>query len=246
MRVAPARSMRARSDGSLRRYAWSSTACRPVGMRAAQLVGVDAGMQEDLGDARPQVEEDPLDPPARADGADHEVVGEHDAFLVCEAPEREADRAARRSRPPCAAGARSRPPSRGTRRRSRRAVGAFPCGCRGGSRRSPSRIARSICARHSWRTSSRSAWSHVSSTVRGKPPSPSSRLGECVIGPQRYVSHSEFRVRCTPTSSPRYMRGGVAGPRARDHQRGAGRDAVAQRVVDARRSPTRRSRGRRS
>src|SRR5438876_9273934 len=39
-------------------------------------------------------------------------------------------------------------------------------------------IARSICARHSLRTSSRSAWSHVSSTVRGYPPSPSSRRSE--------------------------------------------------------------------
>src|SRR4029453_15904429 len=78
----------------------------------------------------------------------------------------------------------------------------------------PHMIARSIWARHSRRTSSRSAWSHVSSTVRGKPPSPSSRLDDCVIGPHRYVSHSEFRVRCTPTSSPRYW---AAASRAHGH-----------------------------
>ena len=49
----------------------------------------------------------------------------------------------------------------------------------------PQRIARSIWARSSRRTSSRSAWSHTSSMVRGKPPSPSSSDGAWVIGPQR-------------------------------------------------------------
>src|SRR5262245_57340546 len=78
----------------------------------------------------------------------------------------------------------------------------------------PHTMARSTWARHSLRTSSRSAWSQTSCTVRGKPPSPSRRLGECVIGPQRYVSHSEFIVRCTPTSSPRYI---AAASRAHGH-----------------------------
>ena len=68
----------------------------------------------------------------------------------------------------------------------------------------PHRMARSIWARHSRRTSSRSAWSHTSSTVRGKPPSPPSSEGAWVIGPHRYSSCSALSVRCTPTSSPRY------------------------------------------
>ena len=35
-----------------------------------------------------------------------------------------------------------------------------------------------------------------------------------MIGPHRYVSHSEFSVRCTPTSSPRYW---AAASRAQGH-----------------------------
>ena len=38
--------------------------------------------------------------------------------------------------------------------------------------------------------------------------------GEWVIGPQRYVSNSALRVRCTPTSSPRYP---PAASRAQGH-----------------------------
>jgi len=67
----------------------------------------------------------------------------------------------------------------------------------------PHRMARSIWARHSRRTSSRSAWSHTSSNVRGNPPSPPSNDGAWVIGPQRYSSYSALTVRWTPMSSPR-------------------------------------------
>src|SRR5438874_3775010 len=75
-------------------------------------------------------------------------------------------------------------------------------------------MARSTWARSSRRTSSMSAWSHTSSTVPGKPPSPSSSDGAWVIGPQRYRSYSAFKVRCTPTSSPRYR---AAASRAHGH-----------------------------
>jgi len=68
----------------------------------------------------------------------------------------------------------------------------------------PHRMARSIWARSSRRTSSMSAWSHTSVWVRGNPPSPSRRDGATVIGPHRYRSHSALSVRCTPMSSPRY------------------------------------------
>ena len=66
----------------------------------------------------------------------------------------------------------------------------------------PHSTARSSWARHSRRTSSMSAWSQTSLTVRGNPPSPSSSDGAWVIGPHRKRSCSAFRVSWTPTSSP--------------------------------------------
>src|SRR5262249_56858425 len=62
---------------------------RPVAVGGAQLVRVDARMQIDLGHPRPEVEEHALDPTSRANGAEHEMVGEHDPFLFRESPGRE-------------------------------------------------------------------------------------------------------------------------------------------------------------
>ena len=67
--------------------------------------------------------------------------------------------------------------------------------------------------------------------VRGKPPSPSRRLGECVIGPHRYVSHSDVQREVDADVLAAVHRRRVARPRARHHQRRAGRDAVAERFV---------------
>ena len=60
-----------------------------VTARGAQLVGVDAGVQAQLGDAGRELEQRPLDPPARARCAHHHTVGEHDPFLGGQPPERE-------------------------------------------------------------------------------------------------------------------------------------------------------------
>ena len=55
--------------------------------------------------------------------------------------------------------------------------------------------------------------------------------GAWVIGPKRYASYSQLRVRCTPMSSVGLVaQRGVAGPRRRHHDRRAGGDAVAERA----------------
>ena len=105
---------------------------------------------------------------------------------------------------------------RAARRRTR---GGRRAARRGGDVRwltpKPHMMARSICARHSRRTSSRSAWSHRSSTVRGGPPSPSSSKGTVGERPPADSSCSALRVSCTPMSSPRYSSTWHGGPTAR-------------------------------
>jgi hypothetical protein len=72
-------------------------AARPVGAGGAQLVGVDGRVGLDLGHARRQLEQSPLDGPLGADppGAlpeyGHEVVGEDGALLGRQLAEREPD-----------------------------------------------------------------------------------------------------------------------------------------------------------
>ena len=97
----------------------------------------------------------------------------------------------------------------------------------------PHSTARSTWARHSRRTSSRSAWSQTSVTVRGKPPSPSRRDGrlgdrapavEVVLGVEGQAD--------ADVVAPEPRRG-LAGPGGRHQQRGRRGDAVAQGVVDA-------------
>ena len=66
-------------------------AARPVvAARGAQLVGVDARVQRQLGDPGLEVEQRAFDPPAGAGRARDDVVREHDAFVGGEATEREA------------------------------------------------------------------------------------------------------------------------------------------------------------
>ena len=97
---------------------------------------------------------------------------------------------------------------------SGRSVIAVRCGARWVTSM-PHARARSIWARSSRCTSSGSACSHRSSIVRGKPPSPDSSDGACVIGPHRYVRCSALSVRWTPMSSPgRTAFGRVRGPTA--------------------------------
>ena len=66
-------------------------AVRPVGMRRPQLVGVDRGCRYTSVTPGAEVEQCLLDRAPRADARVHEVVGEHDAFLVGESPVRKAD-----------------------------------------------------------------------------------------------------------------------------------------------------------
>ena len=66
-------------------------AVRPIGMRRAQLVGVERRVQVHLGDARPEIEECLLDRATRSDAGVHEMVGVHDAFVSRELPVRETD-----------------------------------------------------------------------------------------------------------------------------------------------------------
>ena len=172
-------------DGSSHRYTWSSTR-QPIAVRGAQLVGVDPRMQVHLGDARPQVEQRPARSRARAPtGASTKWSGNTTPSSA----------ASRRNGKPT-----SRSPLAPAMRSGRREVDrqlevhveelgpqlqrahvavevahveapagsparsgpGTPCAPRRG-RRGPTRR----------------------STVRGNPPSPSSRLGACVIGPQR-------------------------------------------------------------
>ena len=227
-----ARSTRSANDGSWHSSAWSSTRPDQSGWDARsssvstagwKYTSVTPGRRSNSARSTSRREPD-------ARGV-HEVVGEHDALVRRELR----GTGSRPTRSPLAPAMRSGSPkstasSRYTSKKSARSC-SVPMWLSRWLTSKPQRIARSTWARHSRRTSSRSAWSQVSGTVRGNPPSPSRRLGAWVTGPQRYRSHSAFRVRCTPTSSPRYSRGGVARPRARDHQRRAGREALPERVV---------------
>ena len=88
--VAPARSTRSRNEGSRRSATWSST--RPdqsISTRGAQLVGVDPGMDRDLGDPGGELEQEPFEPAAGPRRAHDHLVGEHHALLRGQAAERE-------------------------------------------------------------------------------------------------------------------------------------------------------------
>ena len=116
----------------------------------------------------------------------------------------------------------TRRPARGRRRRTRAAAARLP---RWESRwltSKPQRMARSIWARHSRRTSSRSAWSHRSSTgageaavavEQGRGVGDRAPAVEVVLGVEGEV-HADVLA---PVAGGR-----LAGPRARDHQAGAG------------------------
>ena len=186
IRFTPARSIMARKPESWVTRRWSSTRDGQSGPMRPQLGGVERRVHVDLGDTRTQVVDHPLD---RA--ATPTPRGRTRSGRGTRRPPRRRRRGTRSrpgaasTHPPCASAARTRAPDRGRRRRTRAAAASCPCASRGGSRRIPTgRPARSGRV-HSRRTSSRSAWSQTSLTVRGNPPSPSSSDGAWVIGPHR-------------------------------------------------------------
>ena len=97
----------------------------------------------------------------------------------------------------------------------------------------PHRTARSTWARHSRRTSSMSAWSQRSETVRGKPAVSVQQRGG--LGDRSPAVEVVLGVEGEPdpdviAPEPRRR---LARPGCGDDERGAGADPVAERVVDA-------------
>ena len=131
---APARSTRSRERRVARQRRVVLDPARPVGMRRAQLVGVDRGVEVDLGDARPEVEQRALDLRAASRRCVYtKWSGNTTPSSSASAAVREADQALGRSR------------RRHAQRQAevdrelevhveerRRAAAACPCGCRGG------------------------------------------------------------------------------------------------------------------
>jgi hypothetical protein len=156
------------------------------------------------------------------------MVGEHDSFFLCESSEQEPDDSLGSWRPP--GGGRSRPPLEvhveevgALLERAHVAVEVAHVEAH--------MIARSICARHSRRTSSSLRGPRVLDRA-GRPPSPSSRLDDCVIGPHRVrlPLRVQREVHADVLAAPTC--GGVARPRARHHQRRGGCHTCPEGVVD--------------
>ena len=90
MGVAPVRAMSAAEGRIIAEQRMILHPPSPVRRCRAQLVGVDAGVQAQLGDSGRQFEQGAFDLPMRARRGTHHVIGEHGAFLGSQATEREA------------------------------------------------------------------------------------------------------------------------------------------------------------
>ena len=208
-RTVRARSRSPRGRGTTGRGsagAWSSTRPRPVvGAHGAELVGVDRRGARDLGDARLQLEQRPLDAPAGARRA--RATKWSGNTTPSSAARRRNGKPATRS--VVVAGQPQREPEVDRQLEvDVEELGPQLAARRGGWSRwltsKPHTMARSIWARHSRRTSSRSAWSHSVLDRAGEPAVAVEQRGRVGDRPPAVAARSSaLRVRCTPMSSPR-------------------------------------------